>query len=337
MRGTFDDLADAGPHPDQDIDDARAGGVEADILHEQARARLGGRGHEPEGRARDVARHAEIPGFRDLPALDGDAGFLEFAARRRGPVPNILPAKLDQKILEHPLGMVARTRGLDDRRLAFGEQSGEQDGALHLGARDRKPVGDPRQRASLDNERGTLFLPLGGKPRAHFLERRNHAAHRALRQRRVACQPAPESLRREQAGHQPHRRAGVPAVDVFGGRLENAAVALDDDGARFGRFDGDPQLAHRAGRAAAVLALQAIGDRAAPVGNCREEDRAVRDAFVAGDSQLRFDRGAAADFDEILCGGLHSVSRARRVLASRRNASIASPSPLASAFFNSPT
>ena len=89
---------------------------------------------------------------------------------------------------------------------------GEQDGRLHLRARDRHPIVDavqPAPAADLDRRQAVVGAHLC----THLAQRPRHALHRPSHQRCISDQLRIERLRRQQAREQPDRRAGVSHVE----------------------------------------------------------------------------------------------------------------------------
>ena len=114
---------------------------------------------------------------------------------------------------EHALGVVAGRQRLDHPGLALGEQPGEEQAGLDLGAGDRQLVGDAVERRALDLERRQAVL-AGGEPRAHLAQRLGHAVDRAAADRVVAVErPFPLRLPGEPARQEAQQRPRVADVD----------------------------------------------------------------------------------------------------------------------------
>ena len=125
-----------------------------------------------------------------------------------------------------------------------GEEPGEEQARLHLGARDRKLVLDPVERARVDPERQVPVRRLDA--RSHRCERLGDPAHRPRGERLVAAEL--ELLPRlpgEDACDQADERARVAAVDRLLRRLAGRA------GRRRGRAacPGPPRRPRRRARA----------------------------------------------------------------------------------------
>ncbi len=59
----------------------------------------------------------------------------------------------------------------------------------------------------------------------------------------------------------------------------------------FRLFNGDPELSHRIDRALTILAGKETADDASTIRNGREQNRAMRHALIAWNSNFRLDRG----------------------------------------------
>jgi hypothetical protein len=82
-------------------------------------------------------------------------------------------------------------------------QAGEQDSALHLGARHGRLVGNPMQRPAGDRERRPVVRR--GDPCAHPGQRLDDAAHRPALQRLVSADDSRERVAGKDAGYEPQR------------------------------------------------------------------------------------------------------------------------------------
>ena len=204
--------------------------------------------------------------------------------------------------------MVARGRGLDHRRGAVGVESREQDRRLHLRRRDRERILDPTQRCrAADGDRRMAVGRLDA--RAHPPQRFGHTFHRALRQRRVARDLERPLLRREDADQQAHRRARVAAVERARGLAEPAqadavhrqlvVVVLDIDAERTHRRDRRERVPRRAEPA---HVRDAVAERA-------DQNGAVRDRLVAGDSNVAEQRTGRLDAGHAHARGISSHMR----------------------------
>ena len=121
-------------HLAQQIKKAGARRVHANAA--QHHAFLGGKaaGHDKEGSGGEIPGHRNVRRTQRLPALKRDR-----ASRMQ---------QLDAEGAEHPLGMIAARRRLNDARAPFGAQRREQDGRLHLGAGHRQLIVYRRERVT---------------------------------------------------------------------------------------------------------------------------------------------------------------------------------------------
>ena len=163
--------------------------------------------------------------------------------------------------------MVARTGIFDHGRLPLGKQPREKNRTFDLSAGDRQPVGNAVERPPLDHKRRALLISFGTEVRTHLLQRLDHPAHRTLGKRGVARHSTTKVLRCKEPGHQAHRRARVPAIDVAFRRSKSPSVPRHHDGAWRRSLDLDTELPHRVRSAAAVFAFKKIGNRTCSVGD----------------------------------------------------------------------
>ena len=238
-------------HAGEHLEDGGAGGVEADVLDEQAGAVHRGGRDEPEGGGGDIAGDGEIAGLRHLSAGHGDG----VAVRAAG----------DAEAREHALGVVAGGGGLDHGGGAFGEKAGEQHRAFHLGGGDRHFVGDRVQFCAVDAEWcAARLLAERLQLRAHFRERHGDATHGARGKRGVAEQLGSERLPGQESREEAHAGAGVAAIDgcFGGGEFHRAPVDEEFRGAVAFQFLKDieacAERSHRLEGIHAVLAGQEI-------------------------------------------------------------------------------
>ena len=160
---------DAGAHPLEHVEQARAPRIQTDVVDRQVGAREQGGRDDERRRGREVARDLHLAEREARCGLDRD---------RPG-----APAHARAGRCEHQLGVIACRRRLDHGRRAVGADAREQHRGLHLRARDRQRVLDPLERvAPFDHQR------IGGDTRAHAVERLGDPAHRTRAQGLVACQ-----------------------------------------------------------------------------------------------------------------------------------------------------
>ena len=170
-------------------------------MDQQVRVWKQGSSSNEEYRGGQIAGHVKGPGLQlggATPAAlnaNGVADFLDGCA----------------KFFQRQFGMVARESTLGDRGHAFGEESRQQHGGFYLGAGHRHFVVDLVQARAANLERGEIVFARANV-RAHLSQRRHHAPHRALLERRVAGQLRGECLTRQDSGEQAHRGAGIPRI-----------------------------------------------------------------------------------------------------------------------------
>jgi len=183
----------------------------------------------------------------------------------------------------------SRVGTVDDGGLPFRREAGEQDGRLHLCARDRQLVVDRLEQRALDHERRMTVGRLDA--RAHAAQRLADALHRARRQRLVAGQLEAPRPACKQTGEESHQRPRVRAVD----RARTQLTSVDEKLVLGEVFDRDAERADRvdarlrvAGAAEAEHVRVAFRDRT-------EENRTVRDRLVAGHGDVPDERGGRID------------------------------------------
>ena len=164
--GVVEDFRHVSAHAGEHFEDGGAGGVEANVLDEQAGAVHRGGGDEPESGGGDIAGDGEIAGLRHLTAGHGDGVAVGAAG--------------DAEACEHALGVVAGGGGLDHSGGAFGEKAGQQHRAFHLGGGDRHFVGDRLELVTVDFQGCAAgFRAECLNVRSHFRERDGNATHGA--------------------------------------------------------------------------------------------------------------------------------------------------------------
>ena len=117
--------------------------------------------------------------------------------------------------------MVPRGDGLRDRRGPFGLQRGQEDGALHLGARDLGFEPDPRSPAPWIVTGG---CPLSVATSAPIARSGAASLHRSRREAGVAGEHRHEGTRGHQPGEEPHRGTRVPAIELSIGSPERSTT-----------------------------------------------------------------------------------------------------------------
>ena len=178
--------------------------------------------------------------------------------------------------------MVAGRHRLDHGRLAVREESGEQDGRLHLRGGDGKLVVDRLQLGgSFDDERRVAVRRL--HRRAHPSQRLGNTLERALGERRVADELETAALAGEEPGQKAHERPRVSGVDGTL-RLAQPPEAHAAHGQRVDvvLLDLRPERADRRDRRLRVARATEPRDPRLAVRDCAQEHGAMRDRLVAG-------------------------------------------------------
>ena len=128
---------------------------------------------------------------------------------------------------ERALRMVSCGRVLRNLGSAPGHQTGQEDRALHLGARDVRRKGNALQVTAGDGQRRPIAFS-GIHPGPHEGQRRHDAAHRPAGKRAIAGERRHKRVSRDHARQHPHRAAGISAVECLPGRREAGAAATLD-------------------------------------------------------------------------------------------------------------
>ena len=143
------------------------------------------------------------------------------------------------EMAQHPLGVVARRLLLDHHGLARRREAGEQHRGLEL-RRGRRRLVDDRNRVARAGERERQPPALGDArgPRAHALERIEHAPHRPRAQRGIAVEGRGDRATRDRPDDQAAAGAGIAEIERSG-RLREARDPdpVDAPGALSGAFD----------------------------------------------------------------------------------------------------
>ncbi len=184
------------------------------------------------------------------------------------------------------------TEGSRRRVDAIGVEPGQQDGALDLRAGDGTVVLERGEDTALgqgthDERRQDVVLRRVLAPfddRATKAKGAGDAHHRTAGERLVADQRGAEVGGGEGAAEQAHRRTGVAAVQIAGGRLQAAQpLAVHHELGRRGLIDDDPHRAQRVRRRDVVLTVGEAGDVRVALAERPEQERPVADALVGGD------------------------------------------------------
>ena len=191
---------------------------------------------------------------------------------------------------QHALGVVAGRQRLDHPRLALGQQPGEEQAGLDLGAGDRQLVGRCRAAArratSSGGRRSSRALELG----AHPAQRLGDPVDRAAADRVVAVErPLAALLPGEPARQQPQQGAGVADVDRRRSRRRagrRPGSAARRPAPRASLDPGAPSACDRGQRRARVGGVEvALDRRSPPRPSPRSAPRGGRSTCPAGGAQ----------------------------------------------------
>ena len=169
---------------------------------------------------------------------------------------------------------------LSDSRRSIGMQSGQEDRALHLCARDRRRVVDGLESSTTNDKRREATAVASVDRRSHAPQWLDDPVHRPGSDRLVASQHREPREGRRHAGHETDAGSGVPDVDHAVGFVKSVSPAVDPVA-----IDSRPHGANRGGGVLDVLAGGQPPDAALPVSQSRQDQRPVRDRLVAGDAQ----------------------------------------------------
>jgi hypothetical protein len=255
-------------HPLEHGQQAGPGRVDADLLEHDLAALDEQGGDGEEGGGGDVGGHGDLAGLDPLRGVHGDAALaaLDPGAGRR----------------QHPLAVVAGGQRLDDRGRALGEQPGEEQAGLDLGAGDRQLVLDAVQRRAPDLERRQPVLAAGERG-AHLAQRHGDPVDRPAADRVVAVErPLSPVLPGEPTRQQTQQGAGVADVDRRRGRAAQADAA---DAQVRALSQPGPQVGRRLQRRHRVRGAEVARDPRLPLAHRRDQRRAVGDRLVGGRAQ----------------------------------------------------
>ncbi len=268
-------------HPPERVEEPGPARVEPEAVDGHLRPGDDRSRDEERGRRGEVARHLDLGQPERAGGRDGHAA---------GPAPHRRACRL-----EHQLGVVAGGTRLGHRRLPLGVQAGEEDGGLHLRARDRKPVRDPPEPVRApDDERKPAAGRLDGG--AHRAQRLGDALHRPRPERLVAGELEAAVLAGEDAREQARERAGVRAVDrPVRGAQPAQPDALDAELVVRGLLDHDAERAHCAERRLGVGRAPEAADAGLALRESAEQDGPVRDRLVPGDGDVARQRSRGQD------------------------------------------
>ena len=183
----------------------------------------------------------------------------------------------------------------DDGRAVVRIEPGEQYARLDLRARHRQLVRDRLQRrAAVHGHRRVAVRRLD--LRAHHQQRHRDPIHRPGAERLVPGQHEPPLLTGEDAREQAHECAGIAAIDRGVGFPEALQTdSIDANNVDVRVVHAGSQHPQRARSRLGVLRSAEVADLALALGECSEEQRAVRDRLrarhrdVADERRGRFD------------------------------------------------
>lgn len=251
----------------EEIEDAAARGIQADVVKHQRRSGQDQRGSHQENTAGKIAGNDEL--------ARGELG-ARMNANRAARTFNI-----GAKFAESKLGVVAGADGFVDRGDAVGEEAGKKNGGLDLCAGSGRRVIDGVEIAAANFERGAAAI-VATNIGAHLTKRVDDAAHGAATKRVVSGDNGAERLASEHTGEHADGRAGIFGVERFARLFQTGeARAGDVDSAVFG-VNYDAEAAETFEGAAAVGGGGVVGDFAASFGERGDDGVTMRDGFIAG-------------------------------------------------------
>ncbi len=179
---------------------------------------------------------------------------------------------------------------LDHPRLALGQQAGEEQTRLDLGAGDRHLVGDAVQRRAPNLERRQSALAAPSR-RAHLAQRHRDPVDRPAADRVVAVErPLASILPCQPSRQQPQQGPGVADVDIRRPRtpqtdapdsqLEAACACNPLPLTQPSSSTSAPRALHRVQGRAGVGGVEIALDRRLPLPHRRDQRRAVGDRLV---------------------------------------------------------
>ena len=263
---------DLGPHPLEDREQAGPGRVDADLLEHHLAARRRAARRRRRRRPRRGRR-----GRRSRPA----------SSRSAGRTTTVSPSRrtIGAGGGQHPLAVVAARQRLDDPRLALGEQAGEEQAGLDLGAGDRQLVARSRAAARRGSRSGgsRSSRRSGRRP-----SRRSGTATRSTGRRRIESSPSsvhsPPSCPASQPGSSRSRVPALPTSIAAGGPAQADAPRSADCGPGIA-LDPRPERRDRGQGRARVGGVEVALDPRLPLPHRRDQRRAVGDRLVRGRAQ----------------------------------------------------
>ena len=215
--------ADVGAERGEDVEERGAGGVEAEVVEDEVRAREESGGAQEEGGGGDVAGDGGFDGVELLAPGDGDGVFGAVDGGAEG--------------TKGELAVIAGADGFVDGGGATGLESGKEDCSFDLGAGDRCGVVDGGERRAVDDDGGVAVGEF--ELCAHLRQRLADALHGAAAERFVAGEGKGSGrvgdLGGEEAGEHADGGAGVAAVEGLARGAEVARGTGDFYGAAVAR------------------------------------------------------------------------------------------------------
>ena len=181
---------DVGAHGPQDVQHPDARRVHADVLQGQVRSRGDAGADEKKGGGGDVGGHVQVAAGKAPAPLQAD---------RRPPACDRVAEPG-----EHALGVVAGRGRLGDAGAALGEEAGQEQAGLDLGAGDRQGVFDTAQPWDGQEAQGGGAAGAGLDARPHEGQGFGDPPHGASAEGLIADQGDRKPLPRQQAAEQPH-------------------------------------------------------------------------------------------------------------------------------------
>ena len=183
--------------------------------------------------------------------------------------------------------MVARGLRLDHRSPAGRMQPGEQDRGFDLRRGDLLRVADRRQPGGAGDRERQPLAAAGEDLCDHPAQGLDHPPHRAAVERLVAGEERGEGMAGERPEEEPGRRAGVAEIERPIGFGEAArTTAMDAPAALILALELDPEGAECGCHGEHVGPLQQTADPTFASRERAEQQRAMRQRFVARDDRL---------------------------------------------------
>ena len=263
---------DLGPHFGEGREQAGTQRIDAHALDSDVRALGDQRRHRRERRRARIARHGNI----------GSAQFRLAGKRDAPPVLDLGDGDARPEMPEQVFGVVARGDGFDHRGFSRRIQTREQYRRFDLRRRHGQRIDDRQRRRCSGHGQRQTHAVAGDEARAETRQGLGHAPHRAAAQAVVAGEEGDEGMRRRCADQQPRPGAGVAEIEhAFGFAPAAGAHAVDAPCAVRAPLDARAEIAQGLRGAQHVLALEQVRDAGAADGERSQDERAVRNRFVA--------------------------------------------------------